>query len=170
MTENHLFRSWPRFSTRHRDWEERAVSFPVPTPGSRDFLFFCKNFFPPLSSWKAVERVKMAEGGKTTAATADPYPVMIPNVTIVIDQDSDLQNGGSAFEAPWIPDNLGVEGAYECTRNFSASIMANGTLAGKLTATIVDRKGPFYAACDAESSELQEISCVLFGSKGQVSA
>ncbi len=123
----------------------------------------------------------MAEGGKTTAA--DPYPVMIPNVTIVIDQDSEvmeryenankqfeqhLQNGGSAFEAPWIPDNLGVEGAYECTRNFSASIMANGTLAGKLTATIVDRKGPFYAACDAESSELQEISCVLFGSKGQV--
>ena len=136
----------------------------------------------------------MAEGGKTTAA--DPYPVMIPNVTIVIDQDSEvmeryenankqfdehLQNGGSAFEAPWIPDNLGVEGAYECTRNFSASIMANGTLAGKLTATIVDRKGcnwgmrpprapPFFAACDAESSELQEISCVLFGSKGQVSA
>ena len=123
----------------------------------------------------------MAEGGKTTAA--DPYPVMIPNVTIVIDQDSEvmeryenankqfdehLQNGGSAFEAPWIPDNLGVEGAYECTRNFSASIMANGTLAGKLTATIVDRKGPFYAACDAESSELQEISCVLFGSQGQV--
>ena len=123
----------------------------------------------------------MAEVGKTTAP--DPYPVMIPNVTIVIDQDSEvmeryenankqfeqhLQNGGSAFEAPWIPDNLGVEGAYECTRNFSASIMANGTLAGKLTATIVDRKGPFYAACDAESSELQEISCVLFGSKGQV--
>jgi len=39
--------------------------------------------------------------------------------------------------------------------------MANGTLAGKLTGTIVDRKGPFYAACDEETSELQEISCGL---------
>jgi hypothetical protein len=35
--------------------------------------------------------------------------------------------------------------------------MTNGMLAGKLTATIVDRKGPFYAAYDAENSELQEI-------------
>jgi hypothetical protein len=107
----------------------------------------------------------MAEGAKTTAA--DPYPVMIPNVTIVIDQDSEVME---RYEnANKFPDNLGVEGAYKCTRNFSARIMDGGTLAGKLTATIVDRKGPFYAACDAESSELQEISCVLFGSKGQVS-
>jgi hypothetical protein len=108
----------------------------------------------------------MAEGGKTTAA--DPYPVIIPNVTIVIDQDSEVFDEHPQKHC--FPDNLGVEGAYKCTRNFSASIMANGTLAGKLTATIVDRKGPFYAACDAESSELQGISCVLFGSKGQVSA
>jgi len=139
------------------------MGFPVASRGTN--FFFFEDFFR-----LAVERVKMAEGGKTTAA--DPYPVMIPNVTIVIDQDSEVfdEHPQSAFEAPWFPDNLGVEGAYKCTRNFSASIMANGTLAGKLTATIVDRKGPFYAACDAESSELQGISCVLFGSKGQVSA
>lgn len=65
-------------------------------------------------------------------------------------------------------DPVGDQGDYECTRNFSARIEADGRSVGTLQATLIDRPGPFHAACDAESAELQEFGCVLFGSNGQV--
>jgi len=67
-------------------------------------------------------------------------------------------------------DDLGDQGDYECTRNFSGDVLVNGVKAGGFSATLVDREyaGPhFHSACDAESGELQEMSCVLFGSSGK---
>lgn len=63
------------------------------------------------------------------------------------------------------------EGEYACTRLFTASVYVGFRIphsrpVGCFEAVLVDRPGPFFAACDAESSELQEVSTSLFGKTG----
>lgn len=66
-------------------------------------------------------------------------------------------------------DDLGCQGDYECTRAFGGDILVGGQKAGSFSAHLVDRGlagSMFHAACDAESSELQEFGCALFSSNG----
>jgi hypothetical protein len=89
---------------------------------------------------------------------------ILPKEHDVDDEDSsDVEDD----DIDW--DILGHQGAYECTRNFSAMVEVDGQRAGTLTATLVDRDcgDMFHTACDAESSELQAMSCFFFGRRGQ---
>ena len=63
----------------------------------------------------------------------------------------------------------GRAGKYPCTRQYHGDILVDDEVAGSFSVTFVDRKkagAQFHTACDAESSELQELGCVLFGSDG----
>ena len=88
-----------------------------------------------------------------------------PAVTIEIDPKEDDDESYDDDDDP-----LGYQGDYECTRHFGAKILVNGAPAGSLSAVLVNRSmagSCFHSACDAESGELQEISCLFFGSSGQ---
>ena len=69
-------------------------------------------------------------------------------------------------------DELGYEGDYECTRHFSASILADDMPVGSFSCTLINRTAcrthrVFLSACDAESQELVDIGRVLFDEMGE---
>lgn len=79
-------------------------------------------------------------------------------------------DGDDEFVEDVESDTLGYQGDTKDIRNFSADIEVNGQRAGSLTANLVDRDRcgrRFHSVCDAESGELQSISCLFFGSSGQ---
>ena len=56
-------------------------------------------------------------------------------------------------------DELGSQGDYECTRHFSATILADDMPVGSFLCTLINRTAcrrhrVFLSACDAESQEL----------------
>jgi len=121
------------------------------------------------------------EPQEVTVAT---YPSAQADVSITIDarehdDDEDEEDSeeevGAAEEAQdqdqahllpsWYPRMLGYQGEYGI-RRFSARIHSAGKPAGTLSATLVNRPGPFYFACDAESDDLCSIGELLFDPRG----
>ena len=99
------------------------------------------------------------------ASSSSAAPSSTAHITVHIDpkeEDDDEYdyNDGDA-------DTLGYPAEYG-TRNFSASIKVDGKPAGSISARLLIRPSRvFHSACDADSAELQEIGCVLFGSDGK---
>lgn len=88
-----------------------------------------------------------------------------PHVTVHIDEkEEDDDDFGYRSDDD---DSLGYKAEYG-TRNFSATIKVDGKAAGDISARLLARPSrAFHSACDADSAELQEIGCVLFGSDGK---
>ena len=111
--------------------------------------------------------IVMPPAKKARSSTASSAAL---KVTVHIDASNNVDDSededGFGYDEP-DDDTLGSKGEYG-TRRFSAKIKVNGKPAGTLSGRVLDRPSrSFHAACDADSQELQEMGCVLFGSDGR---
>ena len=140
-------------STGTRRWIERARAI------SQLAMPPAKKVRGSTASSTTLEPAKKAE---TASSTALKVTVHIDAYNVEDSQDEDE----FGYDEP-DDDTLGSKGEYG-TRHFSANIKVNGKPAGTLSGRLLDRPSrSFHAACDADSQELQEMGCVLFGSDGR---
>ena len=130
---------------------------PSPFPLNQNHIIKCR----PLPPAKKKARASKTANG---CSIAQNVTVHMRSKEDYGDEDEDEDGGGHGDD-----DTLGD--AYEReygTREFSATIAVAGKRAGSLSGRLLDRPSrSFHAACDADSAELQEVGCVLFGSDGR---